>query len=208
MDARNDNNREEQKDDVVSQMRENQGSISMISGQGQERSPQQTIKGSVILEQPLKNASELGEHSSTDQLNLPERLETIHHVAHVESKVIDPRPTAIIEENHSEEDKNKAAGKPGQRSLAGEKKSLSIKPITVQIFQIPDQMQERRTVEVAATSEELKGRVPHRGPVVNIGLGLKGSSKQCHSFDNRQKQLAQATISQPKVIAAHHHFPP
>ena len=180
MDARNDNIMEERKDDVMSQMREKQGT----RGQGQERSPQQTTKGSANQERPLKNASELGEHSSTDQLNLQERLElphtTVHHVAHVESKVIDPPSTAIIEESHAGDDKNKAAGKFGHRSLAGEKKSLSIKPITVQIFQIPEQLQERRTVEAAATPEELKGRAPHQGPVASLGLGLKGSPKQFH----------------------------
>lgn len=204
MNAPNDHNEDEERDDVMSQTRENQGS----PGRGKESDPRQTITGTEMLSQPLRNASELGEHSSTDQLNLPERLETIHHMAHVESKVIVPQSIARIEENHAGDEKNKAAGRFGHRSLAGDKKPLGLKPITVQIFQIPDQMQEKRTVEVVATSEELKARVPRQGLVVNIGLGPKGSFKQLHTFDNRQKQFAQPTIPQPKGLAALHHYPP
>ena len=83
--------------------------------------------------QPLKNASEMEEHSSTDLL-LPGRLETTN----VESKVMGNPSIAIVEESQSDEEDKKPKRKAGRRVHAGDKKPIGIKPITVQIFQIPD----------------------------------------------------------------------
>ena len=173
MDAKDNDKHEE----ILSQTRDNEGSRATEGeDQGSQEGEKEDGEEQMAQKQPLKNASEMEEHSSTDLL-LPGRLETTN----VESKVMGDPSIAIIEECHSDEEAKKPQRKAGRRQHAGDKKPIGIKPITVQIFQIPDQLHQKRAVETAGWREEAKTKValptPNAGQGVHIGQGSKGDHK-------------------------------